>query len=190
MTKSTKDWIFINAVGWIIVNLFLVKKHFVYGKSEVPETDKSETASEFQEKVAMALIKNQRLTEAPIRPTPDGNTINNLESCVKHPKHKPNLCKFCYQRRTVYICNVCSNPGRSKVRKERSSKGNVKMTDPGFNHYCKGGCFTQHTSAGPLHTVGLEAACLKRMVSALSFYFLNIQKKVRFEAQKPLEKRP
>ena len=41
ITRSTKDRIFINAVGWIIVNLFLAKKHFVYGMSQVPDTDES-----------------------------------------------------------------------------------------------------------------------------------------------------
>jgi len=151
VTRSTKDRIFINAVGWIIINLFLAKKHFVYGGGHGSDTDETETASEFQEKVAMALINNQHLAEAPIGTTPDGRTINSLESCVKHPKYKSNLCKFCHQRRTVYICNVCSNPGRSKVRKEKSSKGNVKMTDPGFNHFCKGGCFAQHKCGATSH---------------------------------------
>ena len=35
VTRSTKGRIFINAVEWIVVNLFLAKKHFVYGKSQV-----------------------------------------------------------------------------------------------------------------------------------------------------------
>ena len=37
VTRSTKGRIFINAVGWIIVNLFLAKKHFVYGRIQVTE---------------------------------------------------------------------------------------------------------------------------------------------------------
>ena len=151
VTRSTKGRISMNAVGRVMLNLFRAKKHCVNGESNVPDTDESEPTSEFQEQFVMELINNQYLAEAPVGSSPDNSMINNIESCVKHPKYKSNLCKFCHQRGAVYICNVCSNPGRSKVRKEKSSKGNVKMTDPGFNHFCKGGCFAQHKCGATSH---------------------------------------
>ena len=141
VTRSSKDRIFINVVGWIIVNMYLAKKHFYWVGDRVGDAMSS---SEFQEAVAMCLIKNQHLSEAGSPNDPAAGEPNDISNLGKHPKYKSNMCKFCFKRKTVYICKACSTPGRAKPRTDKGPKGGARFTDPGYMHFCRGGCFNNH----------------------------------------------
>ena len=108
----------------------------------------AETAAEFQESVAMALIKNQYLSEENDVNAHADREPNDPEQCQKHPKYKSNICKFCYKRKTVYVCMLCSNPGQRRLRLETGPKNGAKYTDPGYMHFCKGGCYFNHKCGG------------------------------------------
>jgi hypothetical protein len=57
VANDTKDRIFINMIGWVLINVYLAKKHFEWGG--VPK----KTSAEVQEAIALALINNQWLEE-------------------------------------------------------------------------------------------------------------------------------
>ena len=57
ITRNTKDRVFINMMSWVLINIYLAKRYFVWGGEE------SQGPSEVQELVAKALIHNQFLTE-------------------------------------------------------------------------------------------------------------------------------
>ena len=107
-------------------------------------SDDKGSSTEFQESVAKALLHNQHLSEAYAAATTKNRDGNGPSDCIKHPKYKSNMCKFCFKRRAVYICLVCSIPGRSTLRKETGKKGNQKWTDLGYMHFYKSDCFMQH----------------------------------------------
>ena len=143
VTRSTKDRVFINMVSWILINIFLAKKFFVWGGYD------QQGPTEVQEAVARALINNQWLedpddAEEPLSST-DVQPRNDMEDCVKHPLYKQNLCRFCFRSKTVYICRKCSNPQAARPRKEKGRKGREKQTHAGYMHFCKhSGCFAKH----------------------------------------------
>ena len=142
VSRSTKDRVFISVVGWILVNMYLAKKYFTWAGGT---SKNAMSATEFQENVATALIHNQHLGEASAEAQGQANIgFNDPEDCEKHPKYKGNMCRFCFKRRTIYICTSCSTPGRSLARRETGKKGGEKWTDPGYMHFCKGDCFSQH----------------------------------------------
>ena len=141
VTRNSKDRIFINIVGWIVVNLYLAKKYFEWGGS--PER----STAEVQEAIAFALIKNQWYAERgqDMGDSDDERQVNNPANCAKHPKYNSNLCKFCHKRKTIYICKACSTPKAPKVRRDRGRvHGTVKYTRGGYMHFCKGECFDKH----------------------------------------------
>ena len=121
--------------------MFLAKKYFVWARGA---SEEKESSTEFQESVAKALLHNQHLSEADAAVMNENGGDNDPADCVKHPKYKSNVCKLCFKRRAVCICQVCSLPGRSTLRKERGNKGSQKWTDPGYMRFCKGDCFMQH----------------------------------------------
>jgi hypothetical protein len=57
VTHDTKNRIFINVTGWVLINVYLARKHFQWGGIQ------KKTSAEAQEAVALALINNQWLEE-------------------------------------------------------------------------------------------------------------------------------
>ena len=95
----------------------------------------------------MALINNQFLAEDQRAgvDTPDyARGMNDPADMAKHPLMKKNMCKHCYQYRTLFICEKCSNPQRARPRLDRGPKGSDKRTHLGYMHFCKKGCFAAH----------------------------------------------
>ena len=141
VTRNSKDRIFISIVSWILINIYLIQKFFLWGG------EAKKTAAELQEQIAMALINNNLYDEQE-RDGRDGGTEdihNDPADCLKHPQYKCNLCRFCYERNTIFYCAKCSNPSSTrKVRKEKGPKGGVKHTHIGYMHFCKTGCFDKH----------------------------------------------
>ena len=144
VTRSTKDRIFISIVSWILINIFLLQKFFLWGGEE------KKGPSELQEQIAMALINNQLYAESRGDLDPDDNDeqnaeCNNTVDCKKHPDYKQNMCRLCFKHKTVYYCGICSNPTEKKLRKEKGPKGRAKHTATGYMHFClHGGCFSKH----------------------------------------------
>ena len=145
ITRNTKDRIFISIVSWILINVFLIKKFFVWGGEE------KKTAAEFQESVAMALIHNQLLGEDERNPDDvstdedDMQTLNDPALCLKHPDYKKNTCRHCYKHTTVYYCDTCSDPQGRKKRADKGPNGGTKWGKAGYMHFCKhGGCYANH----------------------------------------------
>lgn len=143
ITRNTKDRVFINIVSWILINLYLIKKFFIWGG------EAKKNPVEFQEDIAMALIYNQFLSEAQrsseLSNESDDEPQNDPNDCRKHPQYKKNKCKFCYRAKTVFYCAKCSNPQRPKLRKEKGPKGGTKYTQSGYMHFCRySGCFDKH----------------------------------------------
>ena len=144
ITRNTKDRIFINVVSWILINIFLAQKYFIW------QGEEKHSPAELHELIAMALINNQHSSERTRNPASpedsgDDGVLNDPADCVKHPQYKKNLCKHCYKRSTVYICLRCSNPKRPKSRKGKGPKGGAKVTHRGYMHFCKhAGCFDSH----------------------------------------------
>ena len=142
VTNSTKDRIFISIVSWVLINIYLIRKYFMWGGED------KENPSEFQQKVALALINNQLLSESQRDHDADPEydlAINDLHYCRKHPEYKKNLCKYCYRHKTVYYCVKCRKPKEPKLRRESGPKGGRKYTSAGYMHFCKhGGCFLKH----------------------------------------------
>ena len=141
VTRRGKDRVFINIVGWILVNIYLAKKYFIWGGEE------KKSASEVQEAIAMALINNQFLNEnlnSPEDVTANVRTVNDPENLVRHPMGKLNLCRQCFRRRSIWICEKCSRPETPRQRRELGPKGGEKTTHSGYMHFCKKGCYGQH----------------------------------------------
>ena len=144
VTRNTKDRIFISIVSWVLINIYLLQKFFLWGG------EAKKTPSELQEQIAMALINNKLLEEADQDADPDNENdlpdfYNDPEDCKKHPDYKTNLCRVCYKHNTVYICDKCSVPTEKKLRKEKGKQGRAKYTQGGFMHFCRhGGCFEKH----------------------------------------------
>ena len=127
------------------MNMYMAKVHFdwVGNRASNPMT-----SGEFQEAVAMSLIENQHLSESGVPNAPANREPNDPANCQKHPKYKSNLCKYCYQRKTVFVCMLCSRPGRPKLRTDTGPKGGAHYTDPGYMHFCRGGCYNNHDCGG------------------------------------------
>ena len=53
VTRDTKDRIFISIVSWVLINIFLLQKFFLWGGKA------KKSPGELQEQIAMALINNQ-----------------------------------------------------------------------------------------------------------------------------------
>ena len=145
ITRDTKDRIFINLVSWMLINVYLAKKFFVWNGQM------RKSHSEVQESIAMALIHNNRYAEetGANAVDEDGNdsdndVINDPDDCVRHPNYKGNTCKLCGQRRTVYFCRVCSTPKTPIQRADTGPKGGQKLQHGGYMHFCKGRCFMMH----------------------------------------------
>ena len=144
ITRNTKDRVFINIMSWILINIYLIQKHFVWLGEE------KKGPSELQELVAMSLINNQYYSESSgdcesDLDEDDELLLNDPEDCKTHPQYKKNLCKFCYLHKTVYYCAKCSRPKDGKMRKEKGPKGGSKYTHSGYMHFCKHkGCFARH----------------------------------------------
>ena len=142
ITRKNKDRVFINIVSWILINIFLLHKYFMWGGEEKC------TPAELRESIAMALINNQHLSEVARglgESSGDGLHENDPNDCQQHPNYKKNLCRHCYKHKTIYICRVCSNPKRPKARKDQGPKGGAKVTHGGYMHFCKhNGCFAKH----------------------------------------------
>ena len=143
VTRRGKDRVFINIVGWVLVNIFLAKKFFIWGGVE------RKSASEVQEAIAMALINNQYIQEdhACHGEAENDNVwpVNDPQYLQRHPMGKKNLCRHCFQFRTLWTCAKCSNPQRGKQRKDVGPKGGEKLTHSGYLHFCKKGCYAAHT---------------------------------------------
>ena len=142
VTRNTKDRIFISVVSWILVNIFLAKKHFVWGGADM------QSSAEVQEAIAKALIHNQWL-EDPHEDEPSTSTDvtqnNSLDDCVPHPLYKQNVCRVCFKGRTIYTCRKCSKPKQARPRKDKGKLGAEKLTHGGYMHFCKhAGCFQIH----------------------------------------------
>ena len=71
--------------------MYLAKKHFQWVEEL---TDDKESAPEFQEAVAKALLYNQHLSEARTDPGDADYEDKNPDNSVKHPKYKSNLCRL------------------------------------------------------------------------------------------------
>ena len=140
ITRNTKDRVFINMVSWVLINVFLAKRYFVWAGEEL------KGPWEVQELIAKALIHNQYLQEDQ-RTGPrveDNEDWNDPADLAKHPLKKKNRCRHCFTTRTIYICLACSHPKRPTVRKESGPKGGVKHTHSGYMHFCKKKCFAAH----------------------------------------------
>ena len=142
MTRNGKDRVFINIIGWILINIYLAKKFFMWGGED------RKSAAEVQESIAMALINNQFLNEARARNGGDDGSDseggNDPEFMTRHPLRKKNMCRHCFRYRTIWICEKCSNPQRGKPRKELGPNGNEKLTHSGYMHFCRKGCYAAH----------------------------------------------
>ena len=144
VTNDTKDRIFINMIGWVLINVYLAKKHFEWGGIA------KKTSSEVQEAIALALINNQWLEEGSngtqmMNDDDDGGEDNDPGHCQKHPRNHSNLCKKCHKHKTYYICTKCSDPQPTKSRKDKGRiHGQPKLTMAGYMHFCKNGCFAEH----------------------------------------------
>jgi hypothetical protein len=60
VTNDAKNRIFINVVGWALINIYLAKKYFEWGGQDV---HKKASAEVQEEAIALALIHNQWLEE-------------------------------------------------------------------------------------------------------------------------------
>lgn len=142
VTRSAKDRIFINIVGWVLVNIYLATKYFVWNG----EARKS--LAEVQEKVAMSLVNNQWLSEGDHEASPAESTetpLNDISHCKRHPTYASNLCRHCRKHKTVFYCAQCSNPKAPKLRRDRGRiSGAEKHQRGGYMHFCKGECFLRH----------------------------------------------
>ena len=141
VTRSTKDRVFINVVGWILVNLSLAAKYFVWGGEQ------KKSSGEIQEAIALALVNNQWYSEhQEASPgSSEGGNYNDPEDCKVHPNYNSNMCKHCRKHKTVYYCAKCSSPEAPKDRRDRGrGSGAVKRQRGGFMHFCKGECFRDH----------------------------------------------
>ena len=142
VSNDSKDRIFINIVGWVIVNMFLAHQYFVGGGG-----NKKKTASAFQADVATCLINNQYAREAMGTDDDDVHAEgadNDPEDCVMNPHRKSNWCKICHNRRTLFICRKCSKPKAARLRKDKGRAGGDKFQHDGYMHFCKVGCFAKH----------------------------------------------
>ena len=141
VSNDSKDRIFINVVGWVIVNMFLAHQYFIVGGTS------KKTATEFQSDVAPALIHNHYLRDA-MEPgevhVDDEGQANDPADCVINPHRKSNWCKVCHNRRTLYMCRKCSKPKAARVRRDKGRAGGLKYQHDGFMHFCKGTCFARH----------------------------------------------
>ena len=146
ITRNTKGRIFISIISWVLINIFLLKKFFVWGG------DEKKTPAAFQESIAMALIHNQLIGEDERYPghdisnnDDDTGRLNDMAFCVKRPQYKENVCRHCYNRTTVYICKNCSAPKRPKLRADKGPKGGAKYSESGYMRFCRhGGCYAKH----------------------------------------------
>ena len=141
VTYNSKDRIFINIVGWILINMYLAKKYFEWGGHP------KKSSGEVQEAIALALINNQWYAEhTPTNDADSENEEHNLdEHCIKHPKYNSNTCKHCWKRKTVYTCSKCSNPRTPTKRRDVGRlSGGEKLHRAGYMHFCKGECFREH----------------------------------------------
>lgn len=141
VTRRSKDRIFINIVGWILVNIYLALKYFVWAG----EAKKS--SAEIQEKIALALINNQWQHEAPTDSPNASPTMpqNDPVHCKKHPLYCSNICKYCHKHKTVYYCSKCSTPSAPKLREDKGRiSGADKYQRGGYMHFCRGECFRLH----------------------------------------------
>ena len=85
ITRHTKDRVFINVVSWVLINVFLAKKYFVWGGEE------RQGSAEVQEAIAKALIHNQLLTEdlaSGAAEVDDVLATNDPSKSAKHPLGK------------------------------------------------------------------------------------------------------
>ena len=86
MTRNGKGRVFINIIGWILINIYLAKKFFMWGGED------RKSAAEVQESIAMALINNQFLNEARARNGGDDGSDdeggNDPEFMARHPLRK------------------------------------------------------------------------------------------------------
>ena len=65
VTRNTKDRIFISIVSWVLINIYLLQKFFLWGGGA------KKTPSELQEQIAMAMMRNKLLEEADQDADPD-----------------------------------------------------------------------------------------------------------------------
>ena len=146
VTRNTKDRIFISIASWILINIYLLQKYFLWGG------EAKKGPGELQEQIAMALINNSLHKERQVDKEPDPDFPSEGEDeqdndpldSVNHPEYKQALCRVCYKHDTVYICKRCSKPGEKKVRCDTGPKGGERITQLGFMHFCKSGCFDRH----------------------------------------------
>ena len=100
----------------------------------------------------MALINNPLYKEDKDDEDPDAaeessHPYNDPSDYKQHPRYKTNMCKVCYNHRTVNYCVACSDPKPPKLRVDKDKNGGDKFTEPGYMHFCKhGGCFEKHDS--------------------------------------------
>jgi hypothetical protein len=83
VTHDTKNRIFINIIGRVLVNVHLAKKHFQWGGIQ------KKTSAEAQEAIALALIKNQWLEEGSngtLENDDDEEEDNDPDHCQQHLK--------------------------------------------------------------------------------------------------------
>ena len=109
--------------------------------------EEKKSASEVQEAIAMALINNQFLHEnlnSPEGVVENVRAVNGPENLVKHPLQKLNMRRQCFKRRSVWICEKCSNPEAPKPRREVGPKGGEKASHLGYMHFCREGRYAQH----------------------------------------------
>ena len=145
ITRNTKDRVFINIISWVLINIYLVKKFFLWHGEE------KQSPAELHEAIAMALIENQYYSEhGRVEPVSESISSSDAEEndpayCVKHPNYKKNKCRYCYKKSTIFICSKCSVPKRPTARKEKGPKGGEKFTHGGYMHFCKhSGCYAKH----------------------------------------------
>ena len=142
VTRNTKDRIFISIVSWVLINIYLLQKFFLWGGKA------KKSPGELQEQIAMALINNQLYAESrrdDVDPEDESAELNDPNGCKKHPDYKQNTCRLCFKHKTVYYCANCSNPKAPKLRKEKGPKGGAKHTATGYLHFClHGGCYSKH----------------------------------------------
>ena len=80
VTRNTKDRIFISIVSWVLINIYLLQKFFLWGG------EAKKTPSELQEQIAMALINNKLLEEADQDADPDNE--NDLPDYYNDPSKR------------------------------------------------------------------------------------------------------
>ena len=156
VTRSGKDRVYINMVGWVMTNTYLCKKFFEWNGEE------KKTSQEVQEAVALALTANQWGAEAlnnrdsTLSSSSPEEATNGPSKCVKHPHGNANFCKYCYKHKTQFVCIGCSNPQGTKTRRNRGRINTdvSKISRPGYMHFliflnllllfCKGECYRKH----------------------------------------------